>query len=171
MKDSQKKRIFNTLLNYKFKYFVLNYISARFFKIDRNLNVFLAFAASGSVATWIIWEKLPILWAGIIVASQIVNVVKPFFPYSKYAKQINEKQNQLKGVLLNFEILWNKIQNNKVDDDKAMTDFFQLKKDIEKILTFPYDTVFSVNKNIKHKANLKMKYYLKRNYDIEVEVN
>ncbi|QGY46158.1 hypothetical protein GM418_21560 [Maribellus comscasis] len=160
----QQIQIFKNLINYKYKYFILSLLATKYYKYDRNLNIFLAFATSGSVATWALWNKLPIIWAGIIVAAQIINLIKPYFPFSKICKEINDKQRLLQGLLLNYENLWSKIQFDEISEKKGREEYLKLRKQIQELLNFSDDIVFNVDKKIKSVAQEKTNSYLNRNY-------
>lgn len=55
---------------------------------ETRLNMFLAVTANGSIATWAVWGKWPMVWAFIIGISQAVNAIRPYLPYQKRAKAI-----------------------------------------------------------------------------------
>lgn len=75
-------------------------------KIDRGIKIFLAVASSGSIAGWAIWQHISFVWGGIIAASQIVNSVKEYLPYSKRLKALQGITNDLEALFLNFESRW-----------------------------------------------------------------
>ncbi len=162
--NQQQVQIFKNLANYKFKYFILNLLSTKYFKYDRNLNIFLAFATSSSVASWIMWDEFPAVWGGIIIAAQIVNLIKPYFPFSKYCKEINEKQRALQGMIINYENLWSKIQYGEISEKRGRDEYLKLGKQIQELLNFSDDIVLNVNKRITSEAREKTNLYLHRNY-------
>ena len=49
--------------------------------IDKFINFFLAVTSNGSICSWVIWKEYNYIWAGIIAASQLINVLKQFLPY------------------------------------------------------------------------------------------
>ena len=54
--------------------------------MEEPINIFLAVTSSGSIGGWVIWDKYSFLWAFIIAASQVINVVKQFLPYKTRVK-------------------------------------------------------------------------------------
>ena len=140
-------------------------------KWDRNVNIFIAFSSSSSVASWIIWNKYQVVWSAIIVISQLLTVIKPYIPFFKYVKELNQRSQKLDILCIDFEKLWYQIQNKKISMDNASDKYFDLKKKASEILTFNDDTIFSVSKYNENKANEKMKIYLKNNYNIEISIN
>jgi len=162
-------QIWSLLNNTKFKGYCLGFVVERFQKWDRNLNIFLALASSGSIAGWAIWNDYPIVWGVIIASSQVLTVVKPYFPYFKYVKELNKKCYQVDGLSIEAEKLWYDFRNELISTEIAAERFFDLKKQLAEIFTFGDDTIFSVTKKIEEKANQRMKVYLKNEYEITVE--
>ena len=78
-----REQVWGLLCNTKFKGFVLSILVIRFQKWDRNINIFLAVASSGSIAAWVVWNRFPFVWGAIIASSQVITVIKPYFPYFK----------------------------------------------------------------------------------------
>ena len=168
MNAALHKQIFNTLLDIKFKYYILGLLTDRYFKFDRNVNIFLTLTSSGSIAAWAVWDKFTWVWALIIAISQVLNLIKPYFQFSKYSKEFNQKYILLQNIVNNFEKFYFKVQHKKIDEEQALELFFDFKQEIEKTLNFSDETVFDVSNKMKNKANYKMKVYLKKNYNINL---
>ena len=101
----------------------------------------------------------------------MITVIKPYFPYFKYVKEINSKSLKIEVLNIEFERLWYKIQNDKIKDEEASELYFSYQKEIAEILNFNDDTLFRIDGKIKLKANAKMKIYLKNNYGIKININ
>lgn len=166
-----RNQIWATLNDMKFKGYCLGLLVDKFQRWDRNINIYLALASSGSVAAWAIWNNYPMLWGGIIAVSQVLTVVKPYFPYFKYVKELNAKSFRVDNLNIEFERLWYKIQHKKITDDEAVEIYFEHKKLIAEIFNFGDDTLFKVTSQIEAKANERMKVFLKNNYDITISIN
>ncbi len=164
MKSEKQLQIFKNMANARYKYYILDLLSDKYFKYDRNLNIFLALTSSGSVAAWAFWERFPGIWAFIIVLAQLVNLLKPFFPFSKICKEINEKQRLFQEHLLNYEKLWEAIQNNDINGKTGRKRYMKLRSKIQKVLNFSDDIILKVNEKIKREAKNKLDLYLERNY-------
>jgi hypothetical protein len=163
--------IWATLCNMKYKSFLFGLLVHKYQKLDRNVNIFLALASSGSIAAWAVWQNYPILWSSIIALSQVITTIKPYFPYNKIAKELNNRN--LKIDILNNEYarFWNKIQRGKLIEDTIEQYYFDFNKTYTEILNFPEDLVFDTSKESEKEANLKMKTFLKSFYGIEISVN
>jgi|SRR5690554_622664 len=166
-----ENKIWSLLNNVKFKGYCLGFIVERFQRWDRNLNIFLAIASSGSIAGWVIWNDISFLWAIIISVSQVFTVVKPYLPYFKYVKELNKKCYKLDSLIIDVEKLWYEFENNLIKEEMAAKSYFDLKKQINEIFTFGDDTIFKVTKRIKNKSNKSMKTYLRNEFGIQINLN
>jgi hypothetical protein len=166
-----RDQIWALLNDAKFKSYCLNFLVYRYQKWDRNINIFLALASSGSIAAWAIWQVNPIIWGVIIAISQILTVIKPYFPYFKYVKELNDKSTKVDIVNIELEELWYKLQNAKISNDEAGNEYFTIKKKLSDILSFTDDTIINVDKKIERKANERMKVYLRNNYQSLIDIN
>lgn len=166
-----KDQIWATLCDTKFKGYCLTSLVDKFQRWDRNINIFLAVASSGSIAAWAIWQVYPMVWGLVIAVSQVLTVLKPYFPYFKYVKELNSKSFSIDQLNIDTERLWYKIQHNKISDDDAVENYFDIRKRATEILNFGDDTIFNVNDKIEKKANERMKVFLKNNYNISIQVN
>ncbi|PKV50795.1 hypothetical protein ATE84_2862 [Aquimarina sp. MAR_2010_214] len=166
-----REQIWATLNDLKFKGYCLELVVEKFQKWDRNVNIFLAITSSGSIGAWAVWQKYPMIWAGIIVISQVLTVIKPFFPYFKYVKELSAKRFRIENLNIEVEQLWYKLQNGKIGEDEAAEDYFEMKKQIAETFNFNDDTIFNVKTEIVDKANNRMKVFLKNNYNIEIDIN
>jgi hypothetical protein len=166
-----REQIWAFLNDTKFKGYCLTFLVNKFQKWDRNINIFLAIASSTSIAAWAIWKVNPLIWAAIIAASQVLTVIKPYFPYFKYVKELNAKSFRVDLLNIEFERLWYKLQNKKITEDEAVEIYFDLRKHTTEIFNFGDDTIFDVKKDIEQKANERMKVFLKNNYGISININ
>jgi len=165
-----RKQIWAELCNLRFKGYCLRFLTIKFQKWDRNVNIFLAISSSGSIAAWAIWESTTLIWGAVIAFSQVITVVKPYFPYFRYTKEINSKTIKIEVLNIEFERLWYKIENKKINEEEAAELYFTYQKEIAEILNFDDDTLFKIDSKIKQKANAKMKIYLRNNHGIHINI-
>jgi len=166
-----KIQLWSTLCNLKFKEYCIGLLISKFQKLDRNINIFLALASSGSIGAWAIWKEYPMIWGSIIVVSQIVSTIKPYFPYNKYVKELNERYLKIEYINIELEQLWYKYSKRKVNDDQANELYVEIRKEIAKALNFSSDTIFNINKKIEYEANKRMEIFLKSNYNITIKTD
>ncbi len=86
--------------------------------IDRNINMFLAIASSTSIASWVIWKDLSIVWAAIIAISQAINAIKPYLPYTKRLRSLQGITNDLESLFLTMEDNWFKVSEGFLTEEE-----------------------------------------------------
>ncbi len=77
-----QQRYWNTLEELIFHGYVLQAHCQAAGSVDRKVKAFLAVASSTSLGIWAVFKAYPLLWAGIIVATQIVTATSKFLPYT-----------------------------------------------------------------------------------------
>ncbi|MFP9118132.1 hypothetical protein ACLI08_10125 [Flavobacterium sp. RNTU_13] len=165
-----RERFWNTFINYKYKGYVIELLYCKYQKWERNTNVFLAIASSSSIAAWALWNELDWIWASIIALSQLINAVKPFFPYNKYVKELGAKSLKIENLNIECEKLWDKMQNDNIDEEDAENRYYEIKKEGNEILRFSDDIVFDVSKqtDIEKKATSLNIIFFRNHYGVEL---
>jgi len=146
--DSRTNEILSSLIVKKYQ------------KWDLYTNIFLVITTSLSVAAWTIWNIYPTLWALIIGLSQLMTLIKPYFLFPKYIKVFNEKSIRWQHITLELDEIWFGLNNDIIDEKKASTLYFELKK---KSLTFdnvPDDIIFFNHNKIHAIAESQCDYTL-----------
>ena len=157
------------MLECKFKAFYYEELATRYRVFERRFNIFLALTSSGSIASWAIWKNFEFVWALIIAISTVINVIKPYFPFNKYIKEVDKTSTQLDILHLDFERLWFKLEYGKIDEDAEFEEVMELKKRSVEILNSLDDTIVVENTKIDANVNASMRAYLKNNFDINHE--
>jgi hypothetical protein len=128
----------------------------------------IALASSTSVGAWAIWEKYPIIWSTIIVASQIATVIKPYFPYSKYVREFNIKCSKVDVIQTELEFLFERKQTAGSTELRVIEkEYMTLKRKINAVLEFSDDLLFVVSEKMEKLADEKLEDYLRINYGIQ----
>lgn len=168
--DVLRERVWKTLINNKYKGYVIQLLYCKYQKWDRWINVFLAVISCGSIATWAVWKELPMLWAGLIALSQFVNAVKPWFPYNKYVKEFSSKSLKIDNFNIEYERLFNQLQTDAIDDKIAEKQYYDFMKEYSTLLRFSEDVIFDVSKQdvIEKKATELNKTYFRTHYNVEL---
>jgi hypothetical protein len=165
-----RTQIWYALCNVNFKAYLIGILVSKYQRRARSINIFVALVTSSSVAGWTIWDKYKTIWGIIIVVSQVVNIIKPYIPYTKFVNKLNSMSQEFNSLTVDYEKLWYKYNSHKIDENVASNEYFDLKKKLNELLKFDDDIVFSVSNNDKNKANEKMKCYLKSNYNIDIDI-
>ncbi|SFF07324.1 hypothetical protein SAMN05518672_11572 [Chitinophaga sp. CF118] len=163
--------IWADLCDMRFKGYLLAFLVTKYQKWDRKINIFLALASSASIGTWAVWDEFPLVWGGIVAASQVVSTIKPYFPYSKMIRELNEKCHKLDLINIEYERTWGKIRRGKLTEDEIEQIRYDQSQICAGILAFSDDLLVETPAEIIAKANHKMKIYLKSNYDIILSIN
>jgi len=129
-----------------------NLLLKRYQKLDLCINILLVLTTSSSVAAWAIWQKFPLLWALLIGISQILTLIKPYFLFHKYIKVFSEKGIQWQYNTLELEKLWYDYNNGIIDDNKASSIYFELRKKCISFDNMPDDIIFFNFNKIQVKA-------------------
>lgn len=164
-----REKIWYKLLDTKFQAYYFEELVTHYQKIERRLNIFLAIASFGSVASWAVSNKYEILWASIVAASSIITVIKPYFPFHKYINEVNKTATQLQNLNLDLERLWYKSENDHLLQDEIFEEYMELKKRCLQILDFRDDTIITDKPKLIKEAENRMESYLRNNFNVEHE--
>ena len=85
---------------------------------EKILNVTLAVLSAGSLALWVVIGQIAMLWAAIIVATQLVNAIKPQLPYQRRMKHTAELESELQGLFLYAERRWYEVAEGKLENEQ-----------------------------------------------------
>lgn len=165
-----KEKIWATLNNVKFKGYCIDLLIDRYQKIDRNINIYLAIASSGSIAAWAIWDKFPMIWGVIIASTQVITVIKPYVPYFKYVKELKDAVLKIENLNIELERLWYYSNSKKISLEEIEIRYFEIKKEITEVLNFQDGTILTVTEEMEEKANKKMQTFLKTNYNLNIKI-
>ncbi|MEM5775792.1 MAG: hypothetical protein AAGU05_12395 [Anaerolineaceae bacterium] len=106
---------FFTEIKYKSSYFDAYRCCAR--RIDNSINFFTALLSATSIANWLIWGQHPKLWSVLIGVAQIIQIAKPYLPYSKHVAALKFAIPEIQTVLRQIEEVWNRGQHLEEIDD------------------------------------------------------
>lgn len=132
---TSKERFWHFFTTTTVQGFLLKRVASRSETIETWLNGFLAVTSSSSIAAWAIWQKHPMVWAGIIAASQVVTSIKPFLPYRKLQANAMGLINAFFPILLTIEESWYKICNGNLQPDQIDALLMTHKRDLQRVET------------------------------------
>lgn len=157
-------KTWNLIENTKYKQLWISEKIKQFQKRERTINIILALTSSSSISGWIIWKEYAMIWATIIALSQLVQVSKPLFPFTKYIKELQNKYIILEKLNLELEKLWYNQQFDKLSEEEIETQYFDLKERITDILQFSSDLIMNESAKLEKKAEKGLKTYIKLTY-------
>jgi hypothetical protein len=120
-----RTRVWNNLTNIKFQHYYFQDLASLVSDVDKWLSIFLALVSSVSVGSWLIWKEHPEIWATIIGVSQLIIIIKPFFPILEQESEFVKYSLDLNKLSLIYEKLWRKCDKNGFDNCEEA--FSQLK--------------------------------------------
>lgn len=168
-REETAKIIWPQLQNAKFKEFYINLLLEKYQKQDRDVNIFLVLVTSTSISAWAIWKTdyLQWVWAVLVAASQVIQLIKPYLNYSKYIKELTEKYYHLQNLNLEYEKLWHDFKFEKMGLDKTCIKAFELKDAVTKTLKFGDGIILDDNKRFTELSRARVLLYLKSNFNYQ----
>lgn len=145
--------------------FYLDLYAENFYKWDKRINVFGAIASSTSIAAWVIWQKLSFVWSIIIAASQVLNAIKVFLPYSKRLKILVPFMEDLKFLYNKIEYNWFKVASGELSEEEINNLLYSFKNEYTNIenKNLKEETLLE-NEAFKKIADKKTDSYFKNNF-------
>lgn len=87
---------------------------SRMSKRVRAIEIVKAIASSSAIAGWALFKDLPFLWAGIIVAAQILDALKDVFPFARQHKAASALTVALETLFIEAEAEWHSIERGRL---------------------------------------------------------
>lgn len=164
-----------------FRYYVelghsLNYERAYYISTRRISSVYsgiLLVASAGGIVTLSVWDKVPVLWAGIALLAQVLQVLQPL-------TQASKQRAALKYMIQDKEILfdevgnyWNDVGSYEIapEQEKEVRDLLNTWKQREREShdRFAGDIDFPQKTRIDKTARKANRRYFWYNYDVDIE--
>lgn len=105
----------------KFKELYLDAYSHRAQIIEWCITGFLMLSTAASIAALSFWSKVPWLWSGVILLSQILQIVQPLLPFSKRIDAAKYLIPELRMLSIQVETAW-----LRADAEEQATDYISL---------------------------------------------
>ena len=139
----------------------------QFRSYDTALNVILAIASSGSIASWTIWDEYAIYWGGFIALSQLITAIKPLFPFHKHVHTLNHRCYKQELLFLELIEMWQNINDKSESEDTLKTRLSYLTKQINENEFFDDDDGFEFSPKQIAKAQIMTEDTLVTKYNIK----
>lgn len=152
-------------------YYLLRYQIAQE-KYERRVNMFLAVASNGSIATWAIWNwekwSLDWVWPLIIALSQLVNAVRPYFPYQQRMRAISAMTRELEELALYAEHKWYAVSEGQLTDEQIHEEVIGLRRrKVKAEQTHFGSSPLPHNNAFLEEAENQARTYFRTNYRVE----
>jgi hypothetical protein len=125
---AQQLRFWNELAQLRGQLEFLCLLQRECERIDRSLKMFLAIAASGSIAAWAIWRDFAMAWGGIIATSQLINAIKPYLPFDKRIGIVSSLTSKLESLFVRWEGTWQQVADGELSEREISDKITEMKK-------------------------------------------
>lgn len=131
------------------------------------VNAICVFASASSIAGWSIWTQFPFLWGVILGTSQIVQILKPMFPFSKQILALHFFMPALSKLLIEIDYEWDKLNLFSKSDPEISRLIYSYNQQYNLLVSqFIGDTYFPVIKSCEKKAEIICKNYFSHKYNV-----
>jgi hypothetical protein len=94
----------------------------------RAVELVKAIASSGGIAGWVVWRAVPFLWAGIIVAAQVLDALEPVLRFAAQYRAASQLTVALELLFLDAEDEWERIRAGTMTTEAIGVSLSRLKK-------------------------------------------
>lgn len=92
------------------------------------VEVIKAVASSGAIAGWVVWHEIPLVWAFIIAAAQLLDALKGVFPFARTHKAASDLTVALELLCYDAEDEWESIHAGRMSADGIVKARTRLRK-------------------------------------------
>ncbi|PTX94434.1 hypothetical protein [Opitutus sp. ER46] len=138
---------------------------------DNGIAMFSALVSSGSISAWAVWKKFDWLWALLVAASQVLNVVKQYLPFKKRILPVRAIAYAYEEIFLKAESRWfdvaqgnlTEAEINEMISDLKVDQLRAWKKGVGN-LTVP------ISSGVRKKSDLLTAEYFRQTYSMSVTI-
>ena len=80
-------------------------------RLDIGLSILLAVIGSGSITAWKVWSSLPILWAVLLMVSQLLQIARPYLPFASRVQAFRFYIPELSTLFTDVLDAWNRCKD------------------------------------------------------------
>jgi hypothetical protein len=108
--EELRKRAFKEMLTADLNYRYWGRLCGRYAERDKRAKLLVAFASSGTVASWRVWSDVDLLWKGFSMSAAVVGLSLPIFNWAEMSRNASDLQSVWFGILRSYEELWPRIE-------------------------------------------------------------
>ncbi len=139
---------------------------------NNGISIFLAFTSTASIAAWSIWESVPLLWTALIVAAQVVSLLKPYLPFEKRISTAGYYLPELQSILNSIDHYFSDIDISE-RSDKDINDTILEYSNKLTVLENKYSllvAIFPCNEKIMRKSEIRTEAFFKQRYYSNIDM-
>lgn len=134
-------------------------------KTDRWIKLILISFSCGSIVSWATWNKHIWIWAIIIVAAQVFQILNDFFPYKKRINEVRRFFPKLDLIYGAIEKEWLSVSNGDMTDSEINNLIHDFKEKISSMKKeFLLTDSLPSRKRIKEKSEQLKNDYFSNNF-------
>ena len=131
---------------------------------ERNINIVLAIASSGSIAAWAVVKEYAAVWSVFIALTQVVSVVYKFLPFKSRIKPLAIASVEMSVLADEAEKSWFNVSHGKLTASEVNDMRFSLRKRNSKIMSAFSNVSLPEKEKIFKAAKTKTEQYIKSMY-------
>jgi hypothetical protein len=118
-----KTDLWNSLLDAELNEKYWSHLSRRYYNRDKFVKIFLAVMASGTVASWGIWQKFEIIWKTLSGLSALVAIALPILNLSKKINDLSQLSQKWTEIRSDYELLWLDFNKTHKNEEQIMREY------------------------------------------------
>lgn len=131
---------------------------------NRRIEIYLAVTSSVSIGGWAVWREHSFFWAILIAASQVVNAIKNYLPFSKRVQPLRGLSYAFDELFIDLEDDWFSISEGELTEKEIHAKTIDFKRKVGALwkkhvgeLTIPPD-----DKLLKESTAIARNYFLEK---------
>lgn len=121
-----KVRIWENWLKAELRARYWDCMAKRYYRYDLFIKLFMAVAASSTVASWKMWAENPEVWKVLSCISAVVSIANPFFKFTDRIKKMSSLSKEWSHIKDDYEVLW--VKRNGLTPPQVITEFSAMKR-------------------------------------------
>ncbi len=106
--ESQRRALWDAMLDADMNVCYWTFVCARYGKIDKVCRAVVAVSSSGTVAAWGFWSEYPLIWKGFSAIACLVSVIYPIVWPPDQIKKMSSLLGSWKQIATNYQLLWDR---------------------------------------------------------------
>lgn len=140
-------------------------------RLNAAISAFCIIVSASSIAGWGIWSQIPLLWGVILAIAQIIQAVKPLFPFNQQISSLNFLLPTLTKCMIEIDREWDEVNLLNSEDENFSANVSQMihnRYDEFYSLTSQYigNTYFPLNNHCDKNAEKDCINYFSHNYNV-----
>ena len=98
-----RDKFWSMIVDFKVAEYYYTHYCTRSKRWSNLISAICFIASASSISAWCIWQQMPGLWAAILAVAQVVNVLKPLYPFDRRVNAANYLCQDIQTLLIDAE--------------------------------------------------------------------